>query len=451
MYCSRAYTPRMPANGIVEPKEWLSRTARTLSSRSGTLVQVDGAYRAYYDMRSPQNAEKLYFLLEKYRREKGGVWARVTRNADSGGLMKAVYEISREQAHPGLGRAQFTESELEAIQFWKAQRALVAERFFGSCQLEVKATLSSLKLPKIGEVGISKAQAVGAVRQVYQAGEAVDVVRKLIGHIAQKTVDPVVVTEVVNFLISSGIIPEIAAQTATSLIPFKGVITSGGVAINSAIRAAYEVYEEYDAREHQVVLDTGTPQTAFRSLLLVIDRSKSMHLRKAAQSTLQAAASAVSQVLDPTHLSQVAISGAAAIASLTHLIFLVGRDFKERYYANKIMRDPSKIDAKLCEVHPILGCYLLVGAEKSTLMAFFGNFGDHGWMDEIEAAITQHLTPLQERAGDYIDNSRFILKRDGKAVYPIAGSWQKFKRWKNGQWDITPTIAVKGAGPSSAA
>ena len=48
-------------------------------------------------------------------------------------------------------------------------------------------------------------------------------------------------------------IPEMAAQIGSSLIPFKGVITAGGKALVNGIKAAVDVYRAYDMGTHQHV------------------------------------------------------------------------------------------------------------------------------------------------------------------------------------------------------
>ena len=425
------------ALGIVPLDEWKRRTALTFSSRGKTLVQVDSAYAEYAALRSPQNARKLYFLLHKYLLEHSGKWTTSDRNKASDGLMAAVYEIAREHGHPGLGKAKFTDDDKAAIAFWKEQREEIAKRFFQNTRLDVKPSALNLKIPFAGDTGVSKLETAKAAHAVYSLAEGIEAVRKLVEHTAASSVHSSVRNEVTSFILSSSIVPELALQVGSSLIPFKGVILSGGSAIKSGIQAAVDVYRIYDADTHQIVLETGTPQAAFRSMLLILEREKSDHTRKAIQSALQAGAHAVSQALDPTHLSQAAISGGFAIATIVNLVFLIGRDFLERSRANAILRDPGKIDATICQVHPILGCYLLVGAEMSTLIAFFANFGNQGWMDQVEMAVKEHLTPLQERAGSLIDDSRFQLMRDSTPVYPLPGIWRKMKKWKNGQWDVT--------------
>lgn len=419
--------------------EWKSRTSLTFSRRSPGTLAVDTAYDEYYRLRSEKNAEKLYFILEKYVREHGGTWDKSDRNKASNGLMEAVWKLAREHAHPGLGKAKFTDEDREAIAYLKEQRKLIAERFFKDCRLDIKGGYDRLKLPLIGRTGLSPTETVLTGTNVASVVEGVRMVDKLVHETVAKAVDPSVSTEVLQFIVSSGLVPHFAAQTASSLIPFKNVITAGGSALYNGIKAAVDVYRVYDMGEHQHVLADGTPQLAFQSMMQILDREKTRHLSTAGQSLLQAGAAAVSQVFDPTHISQTAITAGFAFAALTQRIYLIGRDFFERSVANMIMATPSDIGPTIVASHPILGCYLLLGAEKSTLISFFGNFGNRGWMDEVELAIRQHLTPIQELAGTYVDDCRFELMRNGAPVYPLPGMWKTMKKWKNGRWETGAT------------
>src|SRR6202020_605243 len=107
-----------------------------------------------------------------------------------------------------------------------------------------------------------------------------------------KSVDPSVSSEVMQYIVTTGLIPQMAKATASSLIPFKNVITSGGSAIGNGIMACVDIYRRSEANSHQHVLAKGTPQAAFRSMMVIIEREKTKHLATAGTSALQAGAAA---------------------------------------------------------------------------------------------------------------------------------------------------------------
>ena len=85
-----------PILGLVEPKEWLSRTSLALSrTRSPTLLKLDKAYADYFKLRSDQNRQALYQALNDYLIEKGRNWENVDRNKRSGGLMAYLHNFTR--------------------------------------------------------------------------------------------------------------------------------------------------------------------------------------------------------------------------------------------------------------------------------------------------------------------------------------------------------------------
>jgi hypothetical protein len=80
--------------GIVEPKEWLSRTSVLVGARGPTLLKVDAAYADYFRLRSEPNKLALHRALDDYLIEKGRNWERVERNTNSGGLMAHVHKAT---------------------------------------------------------------------------------------------------------------------------------------------------------------------------------------------------------------------------------------------------------------------------------------------------------------------------------------------------------------------
>lgn len=86
----------MATLGLVNPKEWLSRTKLTFArGRSTKLVIIDNAYAKYHQTRSDPDRQQLHQHLADYLIEKGRHWERVKRNTASGGLMKYIHDQTR--------------------------------------------------------------------------------------------------------------------------------------------------------------------------------------------------------------------------------------------------------------------------------------------------------------------------------------------------------------------
>jgi hypothetical protein len=85
---------------VVNPAEWVSRTALSFSSRSGTTLEVDTAYTRWYNSLSQPNDKitetyraGLQTILETYYSEHGADWDKLKRNKESNGLIKYIYEL----------------------------------------------------------------------------------------------------------------------------------------------------------------------------------------------------------------------------------------------------------------------------------------------------------------------------------------------------------------------
>lgn len=77
---------------FVTPEEFIERTALTLSSRSGSTVTLDSAYRDYFhNPGSTVTTNRLYDELTNYKAAHGGFWNLCKRNVVSGGLLEYMH------------------------------------------------------------------------------------------------------------------------------------------------------------------------------------------------------------------------------------------------------------------------------------------------------------------------------------------------------------------------
>ncbi|WP_168790061.1 hypothetical protein [Paraburkholderia aromaticivorans] len=91
---------------VVNASEWIRRTALTLSARSASTRRVDAAYSVWCTARFDSlKAATLRDALDDYVAEKGGDWARVPRNTDSGGLMEYILRQATAVAPPRASAA----------------------------------------------------------------------------------------------------------------------------------------------------------------------------------------------------------------------------------------------------------------------------------------------------------------------------------------------------------
>ena len=80
--------------------------------------------------------------------------------------------------------------------------------------------------------------------------------------------------------------------------------------------------------------------------------------------------------------------------------------------------------------YPLLGCYLIAGADDSDLLFFFmGEMGQSGWMDKVEQQKKRTLGPLQDEARQYIKDSRFELDGFHGSKVNVSSCRRRSRSW----------------------
>jgi len=156
----------------------------------------------------------------------------------------------------------------------------------------------------------------------------------------------------------------------------------------------------------------GDPQLAANAVRELISRDAANHGRLATIYTVKFAVdvSVTTGALGADIASPVT-GAAAAGAKLANTLFLMGRDYYEMKSANNLLTSGTLPEpAKLFGAYPLLGAYLIAGANDSDLLFFFiEDMGAPGWMDKVEKQKSQTLEPLQREARSAIEASRFDL------------------------------------------
>ena len=82
---------------------------------------------------------------------------------------------------------------------------------------------------------------------------------------------------------------------------------------------------------------------------------------------------------------------------------------REAIIMHKALKNPNELGFETLHRAPLLGCYLLIGASDSELIAMlWDEFGQAGWMDEV-TRLLKDLKPLMDQAADLIQTSPFKL------------------------------------------
>ena len=148
---------------------------------------------------------------------------------------------------------------------------------------------------------------------------------------------------------------------------------------------------------------------------------------KASISTADFTAKALLTLADGGVASGPIVGAATALANLTHKIYLFGREYQESKSANKILADPSKLDCKLFEAKPLLGCYMICCSTLSDIINMgVYEFGRPGWMEEVEALKRDHFDPVRQTADAFMRNSPYVI--NGMESYYAQGKMDKLTR-----------------------
>ena len=105
-----------------------------------------------------------------------------------------------------------------------------------------------------------------------------------------------------------------------------------------------------------------------------------------------------------------AVGAAKAAANAARVIAKFAIEFRETVMVNKVLKNPELLDLRAFKTCPLLGAYMLVCSDTSDLVAMlFDEFGQAGWMEDIESLLKKHIHPVQDRAADLVQSSPFVI------------------------------------------
>lgn len=200
---------------------------------------------------------------------------------------------------------------------------------------------------------------------------------------------------------------------ASLMTPYVGLVTGGKDMVSEWVKTAIAGHRSFKLkRSIPSNILPGDPQLAAKAVRELISRDAANHARLATINTVKFSVdvSVTAGALGADIASPVT-GAAAAGAKLANTLFLMGRDYYEMKSANNLLTSGVLPEpAKLFGAYPLLGSYLIAGAEDSDLLFFFiEDMGAPGWMDKVEKQKRQTLEPLQREARKAIEGSRFDL------------------------------------------
>lgn len=386
--------------------EWLKFTdGGTFSVRSSELKAVDNALRDYHTSKSDLALATLQGALLKWMQAKGSDWKSSVRNKNN-----AVDNLYKQVT--GLGTGQ-PKNPLELSRVRDESRAILTD-LFHKRELVFRPGL----LTKIaGNSSLSKASVMISVGSNAKTGY--DTYKLASGpstgpSIASRVLKEIIPAEVFSDVLAAlaSVMPEFMTKWAAAMMPFAGLIASGGGAVVSAASTLWSQYKLVDARMHaERTLSEDEPDAAMAAVVRMLERERNKNLAELTIGMADFAAKLASLLLDGGTASNTAISITSGVMKLVVLVRVVVRDIMERNKANALVNMPI-VKKDLFEACPVMGAYLVCCAPTSVIVNTIlssDEFYNPGMMDKVERAVQRHVQPMREAARKLVTEHRMYI------------------------------------------
>jgi hypothetical protein len=448
---------------VMRYETWMNLTDISFKIRSKYLRRVDKALKQYEQMGSQPNLQKLKIALHQWKMSKGfdtiggkPAWMRDERNRrqaiqtldlqvydlPSGGSKEVLADLAE---LPFYGIEAWAGEEMARQAMKQAREESLVKMFTGTQVTGKKVAMGyaidSIKrhLDTAKSDGAAMAKEPAKAAASYAAKpvmaelqrQAVAMIQEVLGSY------PIDVAKEVMALLTNTI-PEFMTELASSMAPYVSLVKSGGQAFYATARAIQAEYQWVKAEDHLDSFDHGDPYAAVVAVQRMIERKRNQYARLggiyATDTAIRAGAVLDDAAAHGAPVGSMVIGSVAAfgkaIALLALEIFLVGRDYYEKYKVNKVLTDPSgdKLSKAILDTCPLLGCYYVAGATTSDIINFaVGDIGGTGWKLDVEVMVKKHVTPMIGYAREAISSSRLEvegLERSKAAVNDTtAGKW----------------------------
>jgi hypothetical protein len=200
------------------------------------------------------------------------------------------------------------------------------------------------------------------------------------------------------------------AQHVADMIPFVSLISGGAKVLAQWGSVVWDAYKEVKVYTHRKGVASGAPEAALAAMRDLLRRETNFAAVKASITSAGFAvnvglhaAKGVGSVFSPI------VGAAQASAQATRAIAYFAMQVREAIIMHKALKNPNELGFETLHRAPLLGCYLLIGASDSELIAMlWDEFGQAGWMDEV-TRLLKDLKPLMDQAADLIQTSPFKL------------------------------------------
>lgn len=206
----------------------------------------------------------------------------------------------------------------------------------------------------------------------------------------------------------ASLIMSIVAECSASAAPVIGHLKDGASMISDWIEVGLGCYHKSTISRCSYSIELGAPAAAFAALEeLLRDEVKQSTISAGISSTSFAVKTGMAFV-DGGAISGPVTGAVAALAEITHKLYLLGMEYRATKDANKALM-AGKLDITLFQTYPLMGCYLLNCATLSDIIPI-SCFATPGWMDYIEKMKKGSIDKVLKQSEELIDKSPWEIK-----------------------------------------
>lgn len=444
---------------VMRYETWKKMTDVSFKVRSKYLRRVDNTLQQYEKTHLDSDLQKLKVALQQWKNSKGydaaggrPLWMMSDRNRQKAvetldkqlfGIPESInQEVLNDLAElPFYGIEAWAEGQ--ARQAMKEAREQALVEMFSGRQVVVKKALMGYAFEKMKrDAASAKASAGSAASAAGKAAlapvtgplkaeaerQAMVLIQEVLGSYPIE-----VAKEVIAYIM--GEIPSFLTELAASIAPYLSLAKSGGQAIYNTAQAIKSEYQWVTSEDHLESFGAGDPNAAAAAVRRMIERKRNQYTRLATIYGTDTGIRAAAVIADAATYGAPTVSSVVnplaamgkSLALLALQIFLVGRDYWEKWKVNKVLTDGSgaTLSKAIFDSCPLLGCYFVAGSTTSSIINFaVEDIGATGWKLDVDVMIREHVQPMIGYAREAISGARVEvsgLERSKAAVNDTTG------------------------------
>jgi hypothetical protein len=388
---------------IMSHARWMKYTYGGVTSiRSSQLKAIDSALSRYHGAPTQESLNKLRTAIVGWMQKEGPDWKSSARNR-----FNAVDDLHKQSM--GIPVPSRTADEIVGFSYVRAESRVIVDELFRGALMDWKpGILAKLADNKFGlsfnAAGAAKNAAALKPSSAGVSAKAAEMAEKVF-----KTLVPFSVAGEVGLALVK-VMPDFMKELAASMVPFAGVVTSGGMAVYNGCETIRREYRIHDTQMHQArSLSADEPAAAIQALIRMLERERNYYAYSASVSTAAFVGQLSGVLVDGGTATTAAVGLASNVAKLANIIRVIVEDVKEKSAANQKMRS-QQVTGEIFDICPLVGAYLILCVPTSVMLnTVFDRISEHGWRGDVERTVQKHLNPLRDQARRVVQEHRFII------------------------------------------